>query len=91
MLEQSSAEVVPPLKRKKLPYTGTAVFRGGLKNGSFVTTAAAFWRTASMVTSMSSFMPGFECAVSTLARAISFLSTGDQVVEVALPTWRLPE
>jgi hypothetical protein len=71
--------------------TGTAVFLAGLKNGNFATVAKAFSRTASIVTSICNLVPGCEYAVSRLARAIIFFSTGDQVVEVAFPTWRLPE
>ena len=55
-----------------------------------VMVAAAFCRTASIVTSICNFVPGFECAVSTLASAIIFFNIGDQVVEVAFPTCRLP-
>src|SRR2546430_17049654 len=73
-----------------LTYTGTAVFLAGLKNGIFTTVAAAFSRTASIVISSCSLVPSFECSVSTLANAINFFSTGDHVVEVAFPTWRLP-
>lgn len=66
--------------------TGTAVFLAGLKNGSFTTVALAFWRIASTVISICNCVPMEEYEVSTLASAIIFFSTGDQVVEVALPT-----
>jgi hypothetical protein len=65
---------------------GITVFLGGLKKGSFTTVAAALCRVASTVISICSLMPGVEYAVSMLANAIIFLSTGDQVVDVALPT-----
>ena len=71
-------------------YTGTAVFLAGLKKGSFTRVAVTFCRTASTVTSICSFVPGAEWAVSTLASAIIFFKTGDHVVEVAFPTCRLP-
>src|SRR5438874_5703986 len=82
-----------PLRRTDsiTAYTGTAVFLVGLKNGIFVTFAAAFCRTASIVTSIWRVVPSFANAVSTLASAMSFLRTGDHVVEVALPTCRVPE
>ena len=67
-------------------YTGTAVFLSGLKNGIFTTLAVTVCRTASMVISICSLVPICECAVSTLASAIIFFSTGDHVVVVALPT-----
>ena len=63
-----------------------AVFLSGLKNGTFTTFTPTFCRMASMVISICNLFPIFACAVSTLARAISFFSTGDQVVVVALPT-----
>src|SRR6185295_4993769 len=72
-----------------LPYSGgVAVFRAGLKNGVFVTTAFTRWRTASTVISISSGVPIAACGVSIVASAIIFFNTGDQVVVVALPTWR---
>src|SRR6476646_12281381 len=71
--------------------TGVFVFRSGLKNGSFATFAVTFCLTASIVISICNFVPGCACAVSTLARAIIFLSSGDHVVEVALPTCLPPK
>src|SRR5205085_6005848 len=68
-------------------HTGIAVFLGGLKNGNFTTVANAFCRAASIVTSICNLVPGFAWAVSTLANAIIFFSTGDHVVDVAFPTW----
>ena len=68
-----------------LCYTGTAVLRGGLKKGNFTTVAVVFNRRASIVNSICSFVPGLECAVSTLARAINFLRSGENVVVVAFP------
>src|ERR1700722_9268238 len=67
-------------------YTGTAVLRSGLKNGIFTIFAVTLCRIASMVISICSLLPIWECAVSTLARAIIFFNTGDHVVVVALPT-----
>src|SRR5262249_43348680 len=68
------------------PHPPPPVFLAGLKNGSFTTCAVTFCRIASIVISICSFVPSFECAVSTLASAIIFFSTGDHVVVVALPT-----
>src|ERR1700678_4541272 len=68
------------------PYTGVAVFRGGLKNGSAVTFTSVFSRIASIVTSSCNCVPSFECSVSTLSSAINFFRIGDQLVVVALPT-----
>ena len=67
-------------------YTGVVVFRGGLKNGSVVTFTFVFRRTASMVTSIWSGVPGLEYSVSILASAIIFFRIGDQLVVVALPS-----
>src|SRR5690349_16694571 len=61
-------------------YTGVLVLRSGLKNGSCATVAVTFWRTASIVISICSFVPGLDWAVSTLASAIIFFSIGDHVV-----------
>src|SRR5258705_2480842 len=68
--------------------SGIAVFRGGLKNGVFTTCAGTRWRTASMVTSTSTVVPGAVCAAAIVASAMSFLSVGDHVVLVARPIWR---
>src|SRR5216683_1460705 len=70
--------------------TGTVVFLGGLKNGMATTFAETVWRAASTVISMLSVVPTGECSRLTQASAIIFLSVGDHVVEVALPTWRPP-
>src|SRR5579863_1489776 len=67
-------------------YTGVAVFRGGLKKGRAVTFTLVFSRTASIVTSICSDVPGLEYSVSMLASAIIFFRIGDQLVVVALPT-----
>jgi hypothetical protein len=72
-------------------YTGTAVFLAGLKKGVFTIFAVTFWRMASMVISICSLVPSFECEVSMLARAIIFFNTGDHVVDVALPTCFSPQ
>jgi len=64
--------------------------RGGLKKGSGTTFAETVWRTASTVISMLSDVPFPELSRLTEARAIIFFKVGDQVVEVALPTWRPP-
>src|SRR5205823_2684999 len=71
------------------PYTGF-VFRGGLKNGVFTTTAGTRWRTASTVTSNSSAVPSAAYGLATVARAINFFNIGDHVVVVARPTCRPP-
>jgi hypothetical protein len=73
------------------PYTGTAVFLAGLKNGIFTIFAVTFCRIASIVISICSLVPSLECEVSMLASAIIFFSTGDHVVEVALPTCFSPQ
>ena len=44
---------------------------------------------ASTVTSNSSVVPSAKCGADTVASAISFFSTGDHVVVVARPTWRV--
>src|SRR5215469_2848169 len=67
-------------------YTGTAVLRAGLKNGVFTTVTPTFRRIPSMVSSICNWFPRRAWPVSMLASAIIFLSSGDQVVEVALPT-----
>src|SRR5512137_1983985 len=72
-------------------YTGTAVFRFGLKNGSGTTVAVVFRRCASMVNSICSFVPGLENSVLTLANAINFFNSGENAVVVAFPTCRSPE
>lgn len=72
-------------------YTGTAVFRPGLKNGNPTTFAVTFCRTASIVISICNLFPACACPLSTLANAIIFFNTGDHVVEVAFPTCLLPE
>ena len=64
-----------------------AVLRGGLKNGVLTTVAGTRWRTASIVTSNSSVVPGAVCGAAIVASAISFFSTGDHVVVVARPIW----
>jgi len=64
-------------------YTGVAVFRDGLKNGSPVTFTFVFSRIASIVISICNSVPGLECSVSTLASAIIFFKIGDQLVVVA--------
>src|SRR5689334_25271430 len=66
--------------------TGVAVLRGGLKNGVLTTVAPTRWRTASTVYSISSRVPTALWPAERVASAISFLSVGDQVVDVALPT-----
>src|SRR5271166_1953337 len=66
-------------------YTGDAVFRNGLKNGSVVTFTFVLSRIASIVISICNDVPGFAYSLSTLASAINFFSTGDQLVVVALP------
>src|SRR5271166_3344059 len=71
-------------------HTGVLVLRGGLKNGSGRTVAAARCLTASTVTSICSFVPGCACCGSTLANAINCFSNGDQVVDVALPACSRP-
>src|ERR1700694_6084224 len=76
--------------RRGIHYTGVAVFLGGLKNGSVVTFTFVLRRIASIVISICSEVPGFECSVSTLARAIHFFRIGDQVVVVALPACLSP-
>src|SRR3954464_6104959 len=69
---------------------GVAVFRGGLKKGVFTTVAGARCRTASTVISICSGVPSAVWEPSTVASAIIRFSTGDHVVEVALPTcWLL--
>src|SRR4051794_37126194 len=73
------------------PYTGVAVFRAGLKNGSVVTFTFAFSRIASIVISICRSVPGLEYSVSRLANAISFFNVGDQAVVVAFPTCLSPE
>ena len=72
------------------PYTGTAVFRFGLKNGSVTTVAVVFMRCASIVNSICSFVPGFEYSLLTLANAINFFSNGENAVVVAFPTCLSP-
>ena len=67
-------------------YTGVAVFLGGLKNGSAVTLTLVFKRMASIVISICSWVPSFECSVSTLASAIIFFKIGDQLVVVQANT-----
>lgn len=47
-------------RSKRNFYTGTAVFRAGLKKGSFTTVAVVFKRRDSMVSSICSLVPGFE-------------------------------
>src|SRR5271156_165103 len=74
------------LVARRSTYIGTAVFLAGLKNGIFTILAVTFWRMASMVISICSLLPSLECEVSMLASAIIFFRTGDQVVDVALPT-----
>ena len=71
-------------------YAGTAVLRRGLKKGNFTTVAVVFNRRASIVNSICSLVPGLECAVSTLAKAINFLRSGENVVVVAFPTCLSP-
>ena len=78
------AEPEPPAAHAR----GGAVFRGGLKNGVFTTFARTRWRTASTVISNCTSVPSAWCGRSTEASAIIRFSTGDQVVDVALPTWR---
>src|SRR6202167_554817 len=75
----------------RLAYTGVAVFRSGLKNGSPVTLTFVFSRIASIVISICNRVPSFACSVSTLASAIIFFRIGDQLVVVALPTCFSPE
>src|SRR5581483_7746411 len=75
-----------PLWWMEFHCTGVAVFLAGLKKGSFVTVTGTLWRTASIVISISSRVPGSECSRLTLASAIIFFSSGDQVVDVAFPT-----
>src|SRR5271157_3723695 len=72
-------------------YTGTAVFRFGLKNGNGTTVAVVFMRCASIVNSICSLVPGLEYSVPTLASAINFFSNGENAVVVALPTCLSPE
>src|SRR2546426_11057277 len=72
-------------------YTGTAVFRLGLKNGSGTTVAVVCFRWASMVNSICSFVPSFEKSVLTLPSAINFFNRGENAVVVALPACRSPE
>ena len=69
---------------------GVAVFRGGLKKGSFATVAVTLCRTASTVSSIWRLVPGSAWPEATLAKAIIFLRRGDHVVEVALPTCTRP-
>src|SRR6266478_2450053 len=70
--------------------TGTAVFRGGLKNGIATTFAETLCRTASTVISTLSVVPTAELSRATHASAIIFFKVGDHVVDVALPTCRPP-
>ena len=72
-------------------YTGTAVFREGLKKGILTILAVTLWRMASMVISICSLVPSLECEVSMLASAIIFFKTGDHVVDVAFPTCFSPQ
>src|SRR6266436_6392137 len=74
----------------ELQITGTAVLRGGLKNGMGTTFAETVWRTASTVISMLNVVPAVALSRLTQASAIIFFSVGDHVVEVALPTCRPP-
>src|ERR1700722_14261679 len=77
-------------KRAGAQITGTAVLRAGLKNGSGTIFADTVCRTASTVISMLSVVPTTEFSRFTQASAIIFLSVGDHVVDVALPTTRPP-
>src|SRR5208283_2385964 len=72
------------------PYTGVLVLRGGLKNGSCRTVAAALCLIASTVTSICSLAPGCAYCGSTLAKAINCFSNGDHVVDVAFPACSRP-
>src|ERR1019366_2621691 len=78
------------VKGRRHFYTGTAVFRFGLKNGNDTTVAVVFIRCASIVNSICSLVPRFEYSVPTLASAISFFSSGENAVVVALPTCLSP-
>src|SRR6516162_11063541 len=83
----SPRQLGPPARPRRSSHAGgVAVLRGGLKKGSFVTVALTLCRTASTVSSIWRRVPGAACSRWTLASAIIFLSSGDQVVEVALPT-----
>ncbi len=73
----------------ELQITGTAVLRGGLKNGMGTTFAETVCRTASTVISTFSVLPAVACSRLIQASAIIFFSVGDHVVEVALPICRL--
>jgi len=68
-----------------LSYTGTAIFRLGLKNGVRTTAAGTLCLSASTVSSISKDVPGFANARLTVASAINFFSVGDHVVDVAFP------
>src|SRR5258708_16509581 len=63
----------------ELQITGTAVLRGGLKNGVETTFAETVWRTASTVISTCSVVPTEECSRLMQANGIIFFSAGDQV------------
>lgn len=75
-------------RMRRYPPAGVAVFRGGLKKRSGTTRAPTRCRTACIVYSNSRRVPDFSWPRSTLASAISFFSTSDHAVDVALPTWR---
>ena len=70
--------------------TGTAVFRGGLKNGVGITFAPTVCRTDSTVISIFSVVPIAECSRPTVANAIIFFNVGDHVVDVAFPMFLPP-
>ena len=61
--------------------------RGGSKNGSAATVTPTVLRRWSTVSSMARRVPGAAAEEETVARAIIFLSVGDQVLLVAFPTW----
>jgi len=65
-----------------------AVLRGGLKNGSGTTLAETVLRAASTVSSMLNVLPSVALSRLMEASAIMRFNVGDQVVDVALPTWR---
>src|SRR5260370_39648689 len=73
----------------ELQITGTAVLRGGLKNGMGTTFSETVWRTGSTVISTLRVVLAAECSRFMQASAIIFFSVGDQGVDVALPICRL--
>src|SRR5712692_3643397 len=77
---------IPQARAHGAQTAGVFVLRGGLKNGRVTVVAVTLWRTASTVNSICSLEPGWAYSLPMLARAIIFLSVGDHVVEVALPT-----